>query len=386
MLSVYNMNKKLLIGLVALTMFVGSASAISIPFLNGGNTAQPTSAQECMEMDSCVLANQTDITIEGVQEAEQDKGIFEMFATLVDWQDSFIGDNMESVDEGDTADLYTEIKVTWDSGSSGDTLWLTEGVSAIYPLVDGKDATNNPELGPSNAQGHSVTYNEFEQIDIEIDTENWYDSYPPSHKGWSVTFWMEGISPEKAGETAFEVLPDQDGDGVIDSNDACPTVAGDEDTDGCPDSDGDGIKDSLDDCPDTEGDEETDGCPDSDGDGVKDSIDSCDNTAGDNTNGCPTVYWNDGGSCVQQNLETVPSTANTYDTELACAENELDNNDDNQSDDDNQNDDNQSDDDNNQTDPNPDDTEKVFGVDQTTFGATALLFAGFMMVVVYFNS
>jgi outer membrane protein OmpA-like peptidoglycan-associated protein len=65
--------------------------------------------------------------------------------------------------------------------------------------------------------------------------------------------------------------PDNDGDGILDGEDACPNEAEDfdgfEDGDGCPDpdNDGDGIPDAVDRCPmlaeDRDGFEDEDGCP-----------------------------------------------------------------------------------------------------------------------------
>ncbi|MEM9195646.1 MAG: OmpA family protein [Myxococcota bacterium] len=96
--------------------------------------------------------------------------------------------------------------------------------------------------------------------------------------------------------------PDNDNDGILDSADACPlepeTVNDVEDTDGCPDavgdSDGDGITDDVDACEDqpedVDGFEDTDGCPDpdNDGDGVLDGADNCPDVAGPLENrGCP---------------------------------------------------------------------------------------------------
>ena len=88
---------------------------------------------------------------------------------------------------------------------------------------------------------------------------------------------------------------DTDGDGIVDSEDACPTDPGPENDDaqlhGCPlpppDSDGDGIIDEEDSCPDTPGvesdDPEKHGCPlptDRDGDGILDEDDACPDEAG----------------------------------------------------------------------------------------------------------
>jgi outer membrane protein OmpA-like peptidoglycan-associated protein len=94
---------------------------------------------------------------------------------------------------------------------------------------------------------------------------------------------------------------DTDGDGVIDAEDACPTVPGPRSTNpklnGCPDRDGDGVPDTVDACPDVAGvatdDPKTNGCPpDRDGDGILDAVDACPDLKGmktedPKTNGCP---------------------------------------------------------------------------------------------------
>ena len=97
---------------------------------------------------------------------------------------------------------------------------------------------------------------------------------------------------------------DRDGDGVFDSEDACPDVPGvrtaDPKTNGCPpDRDGDGIIDGEDACPDVPGvrtaDPKTNGCPpDRDGDGITDAEDACPDVPGPpnsdpKKNGCPMV-------------------------------------------------------------------------------------------------
>ena len=97
---------------------------------------------------------------------------------------------------------------------------------------------------------------------------------------------------------------DRDGDGIIDSEDACPDTPGVADADpkknGCPpDRDGDGIIDSEDACPDEAGvaneDPKKHGCPpppDTDGDGIVDPEDACPNDPGPanadpKKHGCP---------------------------------------------------------------------------------------------------
>jgi len=121
----------------------------------------------------------------------------------------------------------------------------------------------------------------------------------------------------------------RDGDGIVDSADACPDVAEDpdgfEDADGCPepDNDGDGIPDTSDDCPDQpeniDGYNDADGCPeeapDSDGDGLVDPRDSCPQQAEDedgwaDEDGCPDPD-NDGDYIADED-DACPDEAEVY--------------------------------------------------------------------------
>jgi outer membrane protein OmpA-like peptidoglycan-associated protein len=130
---------------------------------------------------------------------------------------------------------------------------------------------------------------------------------------------------EEARKAAQACIPkDVDGDGIPDSDDACPTepedMDGDRDDDGCPeepevaappplplppppapgDMDGDGIVDSVDECPDVPEDldsfKDADGCPelDNDADGIVDGMDACPMAAEDfdgfmDADGCPDL-------------------------------------------------------------------------------------------------
>ncbi|MEM9884726.1 MAG: OmpA family protein [Bacteroidota bacterium] len=92
--------------------------------------------------------------------------------------------------------------------------------------------------------------------------------------------------PTEIGTKDLAGCPDSDGDGITDIADACPNLYGPESMLGCPDSDEDGIPDSEDKCPDDAGRKVTDGCPDSDEDGWVDAEDECPDLAGA-AKGCP---------------------------------------------------------------------------------------------------
>jgi OmpA-OmpF porin, OOP family len=90
------------------------------------------------------------------------------------------------------------------------------------------------------------------------------------------------------------VVRDSDGDGIVDSADACPNVPGLMKYHGCPlpDRDRDGIADDEDQCPDIAGILKYHGCPvpDTDGDGINDELDSCITVPGIPENhGCPPI-------------------------------------------------------------------------------------------------
>ncbi len=123
------------------------------------------------------------------------------------------------------------------------------------------------------------------------------------------------VAPSPLKDTAFDKLPeapvetpkpvlangDKDGDGLKDTEDACPNDPEDldafKDADGCPelDNDNDGVNDSADRCgmqaEDRDGFEDGDGCPDPDNDrdGLPDLEDRCPGQAGAVLDGgCPS--------------------------------------------------------------------------------------------------
>jgi outer membrane protein OmpA-like peptidoglycan-associated protein len=125
--------------------------------------------------------------------------------------------------------------------------------------------------------------------------------------------WLPSIEPPPARPAPLPTPRDLDGDGVLDSEDACPREAGpkrpqERARSGCPDpldSDGDGISDPTDACPRHAGPPSADlarhGCAplDADADGIVDSADACPDTAGvqyadPQRNGCPADSDGDG--------------------------------------------------------------------------------------------
>jgi len=100
--------------------------------------------------------------------------------------------------------------------------------------------------------------------------------------------------PDEAGLAALQGCPDRDSDGIADKDDKCPDVAGLAKYQGCPipDTDKDGINDEEDKCPNVPGVARYQGCPipDTDKDGVNDEEDKCPNEAGPASNfGCPVI-------------------------------------------------------------------------------------------------
>jgi len=107
------------------------------------------------------------------------------------------------------------------------------------------------------------------------------------------------------------VVADNDGDGVVGSEDDCPNASGLVKYHGCPvpDSDNDGINDENDKCPTTEGAIKYKGCPipDTDKDGINDEADKCPTAKGlSSYEGCPIPDTDKDG--VNDEQDKCPST------------------------------------------------------------------------------
>ncbi|MEO6454508.1 MAG: OmpA family protein [Ginsengibacter sp.] len=115
-------------------------------------------------------------------------------------------------------------------------------------------------------------------------------------------------------------IKDRDGDGVVDSVDACPDVAGPAGLSGCPDRDGDAIADIKDNCPDVAGIAKYQGCPvpDTDKDGINDENDKCINVPGvARYEGCPIPDTDKDG--VNDEEDKCPNEAGTA-SNFGCPE------------------------------------------------------------------
>ena len=107
------------------------------------------------------------------------------------------------------------------------------------------------------------------------------------------------------------VVADNDGDGVVGSEDDCPNASGLVKYHGCPvpDSDNDGINDENDKCPKAEGAIKYKGCPipDTDKDGINDEADKCPTAKGlSSYEGCPIPDTDKDG--VNDEQDKCPST------------------------------------------------------------------------------
>jgi outer membrane protein OmpA-like peptidoglycan-associated protein len=120
----------------------------------------------------------------------------------------------------------------------------------------------------------------------------------------------QGCPVKDSDQAGTEEVKDSDRDGVEDGADKCPTEAGPTERQGCPvkDSDRDGTEDNADKCPTEAGPTERQGCPvrDSDKDGVVDERDACVSEPGlAELKGCPAKDTD--GDSVADHLDNCPA-------------------------------------------------------------------------------
>ncbi|MEQ9073037.1 MAG: thrombospondin type 3 repeat-containing protein [Sandaracinaceae bacterium] len=223
------------------------------------------------------------------------------------------------------------------------------------------------QIGAEAAWGLAAAYRPHPLVEVLVEANGWtsfgqrFDSEAPTEIRGALNFIVGDFTiqagagaglvygvgvPVAHGFVGASFSPpqdlDTDGDGVTDSQDACPADAEDEDgwedEDGCPelDNDGDGIPDADDPCPDDAEDldefEDEDGCPeeDNDGDGIRDGYDSCPNTPEDmdgdrDTDGCPEADRDNDG--IEDSADQCPTEAEDFDgfaDEDGCPEEDFD--------------------------------------------------------------
>ena len=162
------------------------------------------------------------------------------------------------------------------------------------------DSQSNNDSGTLFNYGVGAAYSLTEELSLKLDAR-----HQLKFDGDRNLLYTLGLSIP-FGEKGTKVVElDSDNDGVLDSNDKCPTTKPGikVDTNGCElDSDNDGVVDSMDKCPTTPTGTKVDatGCAvaiDSDNDGVLDSNDKCPTTKPGikvDTNGCELDSDNDG--------------------------------------------------------------------------------------------
>jgi OOP family OmpA-OmpF porin len=204
-----------------------------------------------------------------------------------------------------------------DTSLSTPTATITTGTAVASELLLGAKIRPIPVLvigagaGPGLTQGYgtpqffavgTIGYDPLPPHPKSKPADRDGDGIPDSEDACPDTPGVPSADPKKNG-----CPPDRDGDGIPDSEDACPDVPGvrsaDPKKNGCPaeaaDRDHDGIPDAEDACPDVAGvrsaDPKKNGCPpDRDNDGIPDAEDACPDTPGSadpdpKKNGCPHV-------------------------------------------------------------------------------------------------
>ncbi|MFZ5439215.1 MAG: OmpA family protein, partial [Myxococcota bacterium] len=188
---------------------------------------------------------------------------------------------------------------------------------------------SDPEEIALEALG-AVQYRPLEQLSLRL------GAGPGLSKGFGVPAFRVLFSAAWTSPAKRDV--DSDGDGLLDSKDACVSLAEDKDgfndADGCPDvdDDGDGLNDGVDRCrlePETKnGYQDDDGCPDqvpdADQDGIADGVDQCraepeDLDGFEDGDGCPDPDNDkDGILDTADRCKNEPETKNGFQDDDGC--------------------------------------------------------------------
>ena len=168
------------------------------------------------------------------------------------------------------------------------------GPTFAFVVPDGNSGSKDTDPGLNVLAG--IDFYPWEDVGIRIQTRYIPRFGVDAEKTEHDLLASFGVFIALGGDSEPEepIVLDTDGDGLLDPDDACPTVPGPRSADGCPDADGDTITDDKDACPKVAGPIEYAGCPDSDGDKIVDKDDRCVKVPGlAKHKGCPDVDGDD---------------------------------------------------------------------------------------------
>ena len=205
----------------------------------------------------------------------------------------------DNTDSGIITDNYNNLNNHKTSGRSSNS---DDTQKVIYSVDDGVDKeffsinSSSGELSFISAPSFAnpLDSNKDNVYEVTLKAQNIDDTsedLPVVSSRKSISILENNSAVTSVTTFISQAQSDLDGDGIIDTEDICPTIAnpGQEDSDGngegdaCQDTDGDGVLDKDDICPiivnpgqeDSDGNGIGDVCEDTDGDGVSDTDDNC---------------------------------------------------------------------------------------------------------------
>ena len=262
------------------------------------------------------------------------------------------GNDMAPADDSDDLKLYffeasepfgNELGVNENDGEVN--LKFTEGNEIAYSeLILEISGKNYPEC--DGTQENGVSCWDRSDNDETWDLNHNLRIYTTFERNYSLTITIKEFGEEPYGNkvlgqtTYTHIFDDEDGDGVIDSEDSCPSTPSGEQISmsGCAESqlddDSDGVVNSDDQCPETTAGETVDtiGCAqsqlDDDSDGVANQDDQCPETPlfiQVDADGCADSQLDDDSDGVMNSDDQCPetTTGETVDT-IGCAQSQLD--------------------------------------------------------------
>lgn len=208
-------------------------------------------------------------------------------------------------------------KFLLEADASGHFKMLPEGATFNPYLIAGVGASHYSKIfGAFIPLGGGFKFNLLNEALVQVQLQYRIPVITEANAHhFQLSFGIGGLLSERKAEPAkVEPPADTDGDGIVDAEDACPTVFGLARYKGCPipDTDKDGVNDEQDKCPTVAGLPKYEGCPvpDTDKDGVNDEEDKCPTVAGvARYQGCPVPDTDKDG--VNDEEDKCPTVAGT---------------------------------------------------------------------------